>query len=119
MDTYKPKSLGEYIEIVFKHKRLILVPFAAVLLLTAAVYPFLPRAYKAAALVSVQDDKLLDPVLKDRGGSRAGSEQKIEDLTRKVLSFSNLNQLAQKLAQTRELTDKQTFAGLVGSIRKK
>lgn len=70
MELNLPQSVGEYIAVFSKRKKLFFIPFTIAVILVIAIYPFLPKFYKTTALVMVANQEGID--IGDRRGRKGG-----------------------------------------------
>lgn len=79
MDNYLPKTPQDYVSILKRRKKLVVIPFAIVLLLGVIAYPFIPKYYSASAVLAFNDDGMVDGML-ESGQKRPSIEKRISAL---------------------------------------
>src|SRR5687767_3349300 len=108
MEAYIPQTPHEYMELFRKRKRLFLGFFLNVLLVTALAYPFLPRIYESAALVQVENARMVNPHVKGLTVS-PGIEKTMKTLTAQIMGYSSVSSLARELGMNDQAMDKIKF----------
>ncbi len=116
MNHYIPQSISEYVEILFKHRRLFVRPFAAVLLMTAAAYPFLPRVYRSSSMILVEDEKLINPLIQGLA-VEATLETRLRTLSAEILNWTNMSQLTRQVGLAEKITDQKEYEELIEGMK--
>lgn len=96
MERYWPKTFDDYIEVAFRRRKQLLVPFMLVFSLAAASYPLWPRYYRATSLLTVDDDRLTAPLTEQRNNPKPNVEKKLKTLSLQLLSWQRLSELARQ-----------------------
>lgn len=116
MQVYIPKTYDEYLEILFKRRKYLYIPFLTVLGLVLVSYPFLPRRYNAACLIQVQDEELIDPIM--RGIAVAPTlEKKFQTISSQILSWPNLETLAKRLGMDANVKDAKDYERRIRGLK--
>lgn len=59
MENNLPQNIGEYVEVFKKRKKLFLIPCLLTAALVAAIFPLIPKTYKASSLVMFSDEDMV------------------------------------------------------------
>jgi capsular exopolysaccharide synthesis family protein len=115
-DTYIPQTPKEYVELFLKRKALFFLSFFNVLLVAAVVYPFLPKAYEASTLLSVDDQSLLGSAVRGLSLQEA-REKSLKLMTMQIMSFPNMRAVGKKIGW--DESDPLAFDGKVSKMAKR
>jgi uncharacterized protein involved in exopolysaccharide biosynthesis len=85
-------SWEDYLAIGLRRKRFFLAPVLAALAVAALICLFAPRVYEARALIAVQHEKLINPLIQGLAMPTAIGER-LATLREEILSWSNLTRL--------------------------
>jgi len=96
MENYWPKNVDDYVQILFKRRKLLLMPFVTILTVSALIYPFLPRIFVSHVHMTYQDQQMLNAIAQGTGGG-GNLEKKLKYLRNQVMGGSNLGALARQL----------------------
>lgn len=104
MESNLPQNIGEYVEVFKKRKKLFLIPFFLTAALVAGVYPLLPKIYRAAALVMINDNELMPA--HDSGKKKGGKGSDVGKRLRSVYVELLEPETAQQLAESMGVAEK-------------
>lgn len=114
--NFIPQTLSDYLEILFKRRDVFLTPFVAVLCLAALAYPIVPRTYRSSALVQLEDDKLISPLIQGLA-VKATVDKKVQNLTAQILSWTSLAELARATGMADKVQDSEQMDALLRKIK--
>jgi len=118
MENYFPQSADEYIALFLRRKRYFLIPFFAVLALTALVYPFLPRVYTSTALLQIEDEQIIQPLIEGLA-VKTDEEKRLKALTSQMLSWHNMTDMVQRVGLWKEGDGQARLENLVDAFAKR
>lgn len=120
MDIYKITqfNISDYLQIIFRRKWLFIIPFITVFLTATIGSFFLPKIYRSAALVLVEEKQLLTPLVKEMAVAPS-LQQRLEVLKEQILSFSKLEEIAQEAKLTNEIKGERQLELLLHSLRER
>jgi len=109
----------DYLAVAARRRWFFLVPFVAVLFVGLLVALFAPRIYEAQALIAVQNEKLINPLIKDLAVATSVSDR-LNTLREEILSWPNLTRLIKLHQLDKDLPVNQPLAleKLVADLRK-
>ncbi len=108
----------DYFAVAKRRRWFFIVPFSAVIAAGLLVVMFATRIYEAQALIAVQNEKLINPLIQGLAMPTEVSDR-LNTLREEILSWSNLTRLitAHKLDQDISKNDKVAFERLVQKLR--
>ncbi|MEK6567308.1 MAG: Wzz/FepE/Etk N-terminal domain-containing protein, partial [Candidatus Omnitrophota bacterium] len=107
-----------YLRIFLRHKWLFLLPFFSVFTITVVISFLLPKVYAAKAVILVEEDKAINPLLQNLAVSTTVSGR-LHQLREEILSWPRVVQLVEELGLNKNKSSTQAFEALITSIRKK
>lgn len=110
-------NLQEYFHIFLRRKKIFLVPLLGIYLLFLGSSFFLPRIYEAKAIILVEEEQMVNPLLKNLAVSVAVSER-INRLREEILSWPRLFQLVEKLGLNKNIKNPFQMERLIKDIRR-
>ncbi len=116
MKNYTPSNVSDFVEILFKRRKLFFKPFFIVLAISFAVFPFLPRVYRSSAMVMLEDDKIINPLIEGLA-VKTSTEKKVKTLTTQIMSWPNLSSLAKTTGLSDRLKDPTKFDDLLKDMK--
>lgn len=106
----------DYLALALRRKRFFLIPLVAVLILGGLFALCSPRIYEARALIAVQNEKLINPLIQGLAMPTQISDR-LKTLREEILSWSNLTRLISAHELDREVKNPVAFERLVNRLR--
>ena len=110
------KSLGEYLDIVRRHKYLVIGTALFFIILSAAIAYTLPATYKSEGLILIESQEIPRDLIKSTVTSYAA--QRIEVIKQRTMTTSNIMELVDKFNLYAVLRKKAPPSELVEDFRK-
>ena len=107
-----------YLRIFLRRKWLFLLPFFSVFTITVIISFLLPKVYAAKAVILVEEDKVINPLLQNLAVSTTVSSR-LHHLREEILSWPRVVQLVEELGLNKNKNSTQALEALIDSIRKK
>lgn len=120
MDIYKITqfNISDYLQIIFRRKWLFVIPFITVFLTASIGSFFLPKIYRSTALILVEEKQLLTPLVKEMAVAPS-LQQRLDVLREQILSFSRLEEIAEKSKLTNNIKGRREFELFLRSLRER
>jgi len=96
MESNLPQSVGEYVEVFRKRKKLFLIPFLLTAALVAGIYPLLPKVYRSEATIIMSDDQLI-PTHDKRGKGGVDVAKRLRSVYVEIMEPEIMIQLAETM----------------------
>lgn len=109
---------NNYLRIYSRQKWLFLLPLFSVFSITVVISFLLPKVYEAKAVILVEEDKVINPLLKNLAVSTTVSGR-LQQLREEILSWPRVVQLVEELGLNKNKSSRQAFEELINSIRRK
>jgi len=110
-----PMTPRDYLEIVKRRKWSLTLPAVAIFLLAAAIALALPSIYRSESTILIEEQEIpADFVVTTVTGY---AEQRIQQINQRIMSFSRLLEIIQRLDLYPELKDKWTTEEIVEKMR--
>ena len=110
------KSLGEYLDIVRRHKYLVIGTALFFIILSAPIAYTLPATYKSEGLILIESQEIPRDLIKSTVTSYAA--QRIEVIKQRTMTTSNIMELVDKFNLYADLRKKAPPSELVEDFRK-
>lgn len=108
-------SLKDYIEVVRRRKWSLVIPFAAIFLLSAAVAVILPPIYKSTSTILIEEQEIPSDFVMATVTSFA--EQRLQSIHQRIMSTSRLLGIINRFRLYEDLKGKLTTEQIVGRMR--
>jgi uncharacterized protein involved in exopolysaccharide biosynthesis len=109
------KELGDYLDIVRRHKYLVIFTTLALMALSAAVAYILPATYKSEGLILIESQEIPRDLVQSTVTSYA--DQRIEVIKQKILTTNNVMGIVDKFNLYGEMRKKSPPSEIVGLFR--
>ena len=108
-------SLKDYLDVVRRRKLSLIIPFAAIFLLSAAVAVILPPVYKSTSTILIEEQEIPSDFVMATVTSFA--EQRLQSIYQRIMSTSRLLDIINRFKLYTELKGKLTTEQIVGRMR--
>lgn len=115
-ETQKPFNLQDYIEIALRRKWCIILPLVGSILLSFAVYKYLPKIYKASTLILVTPQRVPESYV--RPTITASVTDRLNTISQEILSRTRLEKVIQEFNLYANLRSKLPMEEIVERMRK-
>lgn len=109
-------SWQDYLAIIIRRRRYVIVPCVAVVVIAMAVGFSLPKIYRAETILLMQDPKIMNPLIQ---GMAVASpvEQRMRIVQEELLGWTSLSRLVHELGLDREAKSPAAFEALIRKLR--
>ena len=115
-DTPKPLSIHDYIDIGLRRKWYIVAPLIVSILVSFAVYKFLPKIYKATTLILVQPQRVPEAYV--RPTITASVADRLNTISQEILSRTRLENVIQEFNLYADLRQTAPMEVIIEKMRK-
>ena len=95
-DAKKPFDVYQYLRVILRRKWFFLVPLIVLFVSFSAASFFFPKVYEAKAIILIEEQKVVNPLLRNLAVSRSVG-QRLNALQAEILSWPRLFQLVERL----------------------
>ncbi|KXJ56727.1 MAG: sugar transporter [Colwellia sp. Phe_37] len=88
------KGIGDYLEIIRRHKKLVIYPALILAIISSAVAFLLPASYRSTGLILIESQEIPNDLVRSTVTSYA--DQRIEVIRQKLLTTSNVMRIVDK-----------------------
>lgn len=120
MDIFKATqfNINDYLQIIFRRKWLFIIPFLTIFLTVTIGSFFLPKIYRATAILLVEEKELLTPLVRDVAVAPT-IEQRLNVLKEQILSWERLEVMANNLGLTKNIKGEKKLIFFIRSLRER
>ncbi len=111
-------NISDYLQIIFRRKWLFIIPFFTVFLTTITGSFFLPKIYRATAMILVEEKRLLTPLVSQMAVPPS-IEQQLEILKEQLLSWANMEEMTEKIGLSKNIKSQRQLEFFICSIRER
>jgi uncharacterized protein involved in exopolysaccharide biosynthesis len=108
----------DYLQIFLRRRWFFIIPFFTISIVTIIITFFLPKVYEAKAIILVEENKVINPLLKNMAVSTTVSER-LNLLREEILSWPRLMQLVEELGLNKNKNNPLELEKLITNIRKR
>ncbi len=88
------KGIGDYLDIIKRHKYLVIIPALILIAISAAVAYMLPATYKSEGLILIEAQEIPHDLVKSTVTSYA--DQRIEIIKQRIMTTANVMEIVNK-----------------------
>lgn len=107
----------DYLQIFWRRRKLFIIPFSAIFIITIVVTLFLPKVYEARAIILIEEGKMINPLLKNLAVSSTVGER-LHILREEILSWPRMVQLVEELGLNKNKDNPLEFERLITETKK-
>ncbi|MBI2870606.1 MAG: hypothetical protein HYY14_02720 [Candidatus Omnitrophica bacterium] len=108
----------DYWRLLVRRRWFFVVPAASIFLVIFLWSLTLPRVYRADTLIRVEEEKMINPLIKDLAVSTS-VRSRLDTLREEILSWPRIVELVTKLDMAKKIRSKLAFENLVEDIRRR
>lgn len=116
-------TLKDYLLIIFARRKFFLIPFLIIFFTASIGSFFLPKYYKSTAIIKVEEQKPINPLVERERYIPASEEitltKRIKTLTEEILSYERLLTLIRNTGLDRRITDVASFEDMIKGLRQR
>jgi polysaccharide chain length determinant protein (PEP-CTERM system associated) len=109
-------SLKDYLDVVRRRKQSLILPFAAIFLLSAAIAVILPPIYQSTSTILIEEQEIPSDFVMATVTSFA--EQRLQSIHQRIMSTSRLLGIINRFRLYEDLKGKLTTEQIVGRMRR-
>ncbi|MBL1321887.1 MAG: sugar transporter [Methylophaga sp.] len=109
------KELGDYLDIIRRHKYWVLIPAVILIALSGLVAYLLPATYKSEGLILIESQEIPNDLVRSTVTSYA--DQRIEVIKQRIMTTSKIMVLVRKYNLYPDLRKKSPISEIVGLFR--
>jgi polysaccharide chain length determinant protein (PEP-CTERM system associated) len=109
------KELGDYLDIVRRHKYWVLIPAIVLIALSGLVAYLLPATYKSEGLILIESQEIPNDLVRSTVTSYA--DQRIEVIKQRIMTTAKIMTLVKKYNLYPDLRKKSPVSAIVGLFR--
>lgn len=110
------KGLGDYLDIIRRHKYLVIIPALLLMIISAAVVYLLPATYKSEGLILIESQEIPNDLVRSTVTSYA--DQRIEVIKQKIMTTAKVMDIVKKYQLYPDLRqNKRPVSEIVDSFR--
>lgn len=116
MENKSQIDVQYYIRMFLRRKLFFIIPCALIIILSIMAGFTLPKTYEAKAVILVEEEKILNPLLRNLAVSTTVSER-LQKLREEILSWPRLLYLVETLNLNKDVQNPLELEGLIESVR--
>jgi succinoglycan biosynthesis transport protein ExoP len=109
------KGLADYLDIIRRHKYLVIIPAVILSIISAAVIYSLPATYRSEGLILIESQEIPSDLVKSTVTSYA--DQRIEVIKQKIMTTAKVMAMVKKYQLYPDLRKNQPVSAIVGVFR--
>lgn len=109
------KDLGDYLDIVRRHKYWVIIPAIVLIFLSGLVAYLLPATYKSEGLILIESQEIPNDLVRSTVTSYA--DQRIEIIKQRIMTTAKIMELVKKYNLYSDLRKKSPVSEIVGLFR--
>ncbi|OUR71631.1 sugar transporter [Methylophaga sp. 41_12_T18] len=109
------KGIGDYLDIIKRHKYLVIIPALILIAISAAVAYMLPATYKSEGLILIEAQEIPHDLVKSTVTSYA--DQRIEIIKQRIMTTANVMEIVNKYSLYPEMRKNSPASVLVTTFR--
>ena len=117
MESKSKINWQEYVQMFFRRKWIFVIPLVAALVLSIVVGFAVPKTYEAKAIILVEEEKIVNPLLSSLAVSSSVGDR-LHKLREEILSWPRLLQLVEELNLNKDVKSSLELEELIQDLRK-